>query len=310
MRLAKYESLGKISKVKLLPIETAILPSAGYGTRLLPITKIISKCVLPVGTVPILSDILWEAYSAGIRKAIIITHWREETIKNLIRSEAKELEDWLRKRGRDDLIDEINMLIPNMEIEFIRQEVLNGLGGAILLAEDHIDKSFCVLLSDNIIIEKNKGSLVKKMMEIFETINPSTLLAVASVDRKEVSRFGIIEYNKKINMRGASIYEVSNLIEKPDPNTAPSNLAIVGRYIFTTEIFEYLRNAPMIGKEIDETQAFKAQVDDDKKVIAMDIGQREWFDVGNIEGYTKAFISFIVAREGKDKVRRWLNGVI
>ncbi|MEX0568550.1 MAG: sugar phosphate nucleotidyltransferase [Candidatus Njordarchaeota archaeon] len=291
-------------------IETAVIPSAGYGTRLLPITKIISKSVLPIGTIPILSDVLWEAYMAGIRRVLIITHWREETIKNLIKSEARELEDWLKKRGRVDLIEKINKLIPDMEIEFIRQEVLNGLGGAILLAEDYIDKHFCVLLSDNIIIEKNKGSLLGEMMKIFEATQPSTLLAVAKVNKSEVKRFGIIEYKKQINVGNALIYEVSNLMEKPDPNIAPSNLAIVGRYIFTAEIFEYLRGAPIIGKEIDETKAFKAQIDSGRKVFAIDLGGRRWFDVGNIEGYTKAFVSFIAAMEGKDKVRKWLNEVI
>ena len=133
-------------------IDTAVIPAAGYGTRLLPITKVLSKATLPLGTIPIMSEILWEAYNAGIRRAIIVTHWREETIKNLIESEAPELKDWLKKKSRNDLIELMERMVPPIEIEYIHQKILNGLGGAILLVEKHVSEPFCVMLSDNCLL--------------------------------------------------------------------------------------------------------------------------------------------------------------
>ncbi len=291
-------------------VNTVVVPSAGYGTRLLPITKIISKAILPLGTMPILSDVLWEAYNAGIKKAIIVTHWREETIKNLVLAEAKELEDWLQGKRRLDLIKKMKQLIPPMEIEFVRQDILNGLGGAILLVEKYITEPFAVMLSDNIIFEEIKGSLMKKMIDYFNQHRIDTLLSVAEVPKDMIKKFGIIGYTNIQKYNNMDIYEVSDIIEKPEPPLAPSNLAVVGRYIFTTEIFDYLRDAPLIGKEIDETQAFKAQVDSGKKVYAMNIGNRKWFDVGSVEGYFKAFVMYISKSEGIETVEKWLRETI
>ncbi len=291
-------------------IKTAVIPSAGYGTRLLPVTKIIQKAVLPLGTVPILSEVLWEAYNAGINRAIIITHWRENTIMDLIKIEAQELEDWLEKRGRRDLVDIMKKIVPPMEIEFVRQEVLNGLGGAILLAEKYVEEDFCVLLPDNILFEERRGDTVRKMLRVFLRARPETLLCVSRVDKTIVDRFGIIAYAREDTVNGEKVYVVRDLIEKPKPEEAPSNLAIVGRYIFTTEIFDYLKGAPMVGMEIDETQAFKAQVMDGKKVYALDLGDIKWFDVGKIDGYFKAFVLHVARTEGMGRVKEWLMEIL
>lgn len=291
-------------------VDTAVVPSAGYGTRLLPITKALSKAILPLGTIPILADVLWEAYYAGIKKAIIVTHWKEETIKGLIEAKADELRAWLLGKKRMDLIKKMDELIPNMEIEFITQDILNGLGGAILLTEKMIDGPFAVLLSDNIILEPDKGSLLRSMISLFNRTKADTILSVAKVSRDKVKKFGVIGYNNTFEYEGSRIYEVNDIIEKPDPDVAPSNMAVVGRYIFSTEIFDYLRTAPIVGKEIDETQAFKRQAEQGRKVFAMDIGARKWFDVGSIEGYFKAFVSYVMCNEGKEKVEKWLKEIL
>ena len=291
-------------------VDTAVVPAAGYGTRLLPITKALSKAILPLGTIPILADVLWEAYYAGIKKVIIVTHWKEETIKGLIEAKADELRAWLLGKKRMDLIKKMDELIPSMEIEFITQDILNGLGGAILLTEKMIDGPFAVLLSDNIILEPDKGSLLRSMIGLFNRTKADTILSVAKVSRDKVKKFGVIGYSNTFEYEGSKIYEVSDIIEKPDPDVAPSNMAVVGRYIFSTEIFDYLRTAPIVGKEIDETRAFKRQAEQGKKVFAIDIGARKWFDVGSIEGYFKAFVSYVIYNEGKEKVEKWLREIL
>jgi len=291
-------------------IDTAVIPSAGYGTRLLPITKVIAKAVLPLGTIPILSEVLWEAYNAGLEKAIVVTHWREDTIMALIEREAIELEKWLMSRGRGDLVKVMRNIVPPMEVIFVRQEKLDGLGGAILRAEKHIDGPFCVLLSDNIIFEEKCGSLMRRMIRVFTRMKPETLLSVSRVPQDRVSNFGVIGVREAYSIEGSKVYVVGDIIEKPKPSEAPSSMAVVGRYVFSEEIFDYLKRAPLVGMEIDETQAFKAQILDGKDVLALDIGDLKWFDVGKIDGYFKAFVLNVARREGLEHVRKWLGEIL
>ncbi len=288
----------------------AVIPAAGYGTRLLPITRILPKAVLPLGTIPILVDILWEAKFAGIRDVILITHWREKVIRYIFEDGVEELVEWLKLRGREDLVKRLVESLPQLNIIFVHQPRLNGLGGAILLAEKYVDDIFVVMLADNIIIEREKGSLLRKMLRVQKLTKANIVLSVAEVEPKEVSRFGVIKFSKDEFIDRTRIFYVEDLIEKPPIDRAPSNMVIVGRYVFTSEIFEYLRRVPEEKGEIDETKAFKKQILSGKKVVAVDLGDRTWFDVGNVEGYFKAFLAFIAQKEGEEKVKRWIREVL
>jgi len=291
-------------------VKYVLIPAAGYGTRLLPVTRVLPKAILPLGTTPILVDVLWEAYKAGIREAIIVTHWRENVIKRAFENDLEELVNWLRLRGREDLVELLIRAIPPMNIIFVHQEKLNGLGGAILLAEEYVDDVFAVMLADNIILENQKGSLLSKMISARKLTGADTVLSVAKVMPRDVSRFGIIKFSEERVIDGIKLYHVEDLIEKPPLDKAPSNMAIVGRYIFTLEIFDYLRKVPEERGEIDETKAFKKQIEDGKRVIAIDLEDRRWFDVGNLEGYFKAFLAFIAQEEGKKRVEEWIREIL
>lgn len=286
---------------------TCIIPAAGYGTRLLPVTRFLPKTVLPVGTMPILIDILWEAYQAGLRDVILVTHWREKIIEEIFQDGLEELTQWLKQRGRSDLAEKLVGCLPKLNITLLHQPKLNGLGGAILLAEKYVEDVFTVMLADNVIIEAEKGSLVREMLRVQKLTKASTVLSAAKVDWKDVSRFGIIKFNKSEAIGNVRVYYIEDLIEKPPLDKAPSNFAIVGRYVFAPEIFDYLRQVPEERGEIDETKAFKLQLYDAKKVVAVDLDNRKWFDVGNIEGYFKAFLVYTMQREGRDRVEQWIS---
>ncbi|MCR8488333.1 MAG: sugar phosphate nucleotidyltransferase [Crenarchaeota archaeon] len=288
---------------------TCVIPAAGYGTRLLPVTRFLPKAVLPLGTMPIIVDILWEAYRAGIQDVILITHWREKIVEEIFQDDSGELIQWLKQRGRNDLVEKLVNCLPKLNLIFLHQPKLNGLGGAILLAERYIEDIFVVMLADNVIIEVEKGSLIEEMLKVQKSTKASTVLSTAKIDWKDVSRFGVIKFSKIETIDNVRVYCIEDLIEKPPPESAPSNFAIVGRYVLTPEIFDYLRQVPEEKGEIDETKAFKMQLVDGKKIIAIDLDYRKWFDVGNIEGYFKAFLAFILQKEGEDKVEQWIQEV-
>ena len=293
-------------------IKKAVIPAAGYGTRLLPITKVIPKVMIPILTKPTLQYVVEEAVSAGINEILIIIGWKGDVIREYYESHPQEMIDWLQTRNRPDLIQYIKSIIPkDVSISFKIQDILDGLAGAILRGRSFLGTdNFVVLLGDNIILEKSVGSLLEEMMKIHEKYSSAVTLCVAKVPSEDVSKFGIIGFKGHFEEEGRKVYEVTEIREKPPPEKAPSNLAIVGRYVFTPEIFDYLKKAPMIGMEIDETQAFKAQVLDEKKVYAFDLGSTKWFDVGKIDGYFKAFVLYVAYTEGIEKVREWLREIL
>ena len=219
--------------------------------------------------------------------------------------------NWLASIGREDMIEYIRSLIPSgVNIMFKRQDVLDGLAGAIIRGHTFIGKnSFVVSLGDNIIIEKETGSLIKDMINVHEKYGASVTLAVAEVPREHIERFGVIGYSNSFNFGDVRVYEVNNLREKPPVNEAPSNLAIVGRYVLSPESIEYLRNAPVIKGELSETDAFKRMIEDGYKVLAVDLGERDWYDIGSIDEYIKASIHLAFLRDIKlgDKLVRWIQ---
>lgn len=292
-------------------INKAIIPAAGYGTRLLPITKILPKAMVPLLTKPAIQYVIDELISAGINYVVVITGWKENLIREYYHTEPREMIDWLRSIGRDDVISYIKDLVPrNINIVFKKQDVLDGLAGAIIRGFTFIgDEPFVVSLGDNIIIEEETGSLLKEMTSVHKKLNSAVTLAVAEIPKEKVEKFGVIGYSRSFNLDGSKVYEVNDLREKPPLNEAPSNLAIIGRYVLSPDSIKYLRTAPIVRGELSETDAFKAMIKDGYSVYAVDIGAREWYDIGSVDEYIKASIHLAVIRDIKlgDTLVKWFR---
>ncbi len=292
-------------------IKKAIVPAAGYGTRMLPATLAYPKVMLPLLTKPIILYVVEELINADITEILIIKGWKGHIMENFFREKPVKMINWLVERGKKELAEKLMMgIIPShVKISFKEQKILNGLGGAILLGEEFIeDEDFVVPLGDNIIIEDNAGSLLRDMIRVHQKLKSAVTLCVAPVPKHLIPKFGIIGYRKILDINGIRVYEVSEVVEKPPIDKAPSNLSIVGRYIMNPITFEYLKKAPLIKGEISETDAFQEMINDGLKVYAVDIGNRRWYDVGIVEGYVKAVLDLILTKAPDgEKIQTWLE---
>jgi len=271
-------------------VRKAVIPAAGLGTRMLPITKSMPKEMLPVVDRPVIHYVVEEAVRAGIDDILIITGKGKRAIEDYF-DRSFELEYYLREKGKVDKLKQVEEIGEMVDIYYVRQKKPLGLGDAILHAEKHVNgEPFAVLLGDDIVI--NKKPAVKQLMEIFERFN-APVLGVERVAWDDVSKYGIV-YGTKI--RG-SLYEVRDLIEKPPREKAPSNVAIVGRYVLTPEVFDALRNVkPDKNGEIQLTDALKSLVKEGTKMLAREVeGKR--YDVGTKVGFIRANIEIALARE-------------
>ena len=230
-------------------IKIAVFPIAGMGTRFLPITKTISKEMLNILDRPLLDYAVEEAKAAGIETFIFVTN-KENTKPVDYFSKNTKLESFLKKKKKIDLLNEIKKLnIKKKNMKIIFQDKPSGLADAILRTEKYIKKEdFCVILPDDLIIGSN---CTKELINIYNK-KKSTVIGVMEVDKKDVSSYGIIESSIfKKNM-----YKIKNMVEKPKFKDAPSNLAIVGRYILLNDIFKYIKNTKIgYGGELQITDA-------------------------------------------------------
>jgi len=291
----------------LVRVRKAVIPAAGLGTRMLPITKSMPKEMLPVVDRPVIHYVVEEAIRAGIDDILIITGKGKRAIEDYF-DRSFELEYYLRERGKVDKLKQVEEIGEMVDIYYVRQKKPLGLGDAILHAEKHVNgEPFAVLLGDDIVI--NNKPAVKQLMEIFERFN-TPVLGVERVAWDDVSKYGIV-YGTKIR---ESLYEVRDLIEKPPREKAPSNVAIVGRYVLTPEVFDALRNVkPDKNEEIQLTDALRSLVKEGTKMLAREIeGKR--YDVGTKLGFIKANIEIALMREDlseeiKSNLQRLLAGV-
>jgi len=300
-------------------MKKAIIPAAGYGTRLLPITRVIPKVMIPVLTKPILHYVIDELYGAGIRDILLVVGWKKEVISDYWEYKRDDMVKWLEEHAKYEFIEKIKNIKPKeLNITYIEQKILNGLAGAILLGREFVgNDNFAVALADNVIIEEEAGSLLREMIQAHEKFDAKVTLAVAEVPDHLVSKFGIVGIKDEIKEGGAKVFEVDKVIEKPSLEEAPSNYAILGRYVLSPLALDYLERAPVIKGEISETEAFQAMANDGHKVIALDVGKRRWYDVGILEGYAKAFIDLLlfaetkdVPKELKEKIINWLKELL
>ena len=265
-------------------IRKAIIPAAGLGTRFLPATKAMPKEMLPILTKPTIQYIVEEAVAAGIEQIIIVSGRNKRAIEDHF-DHAPELENILRQKGKLDLLKEVDASTTMAEIHYIRQKEPKGLGHAIWSARHFIgDEPFAVLLGDDIIVSEQPG--LKQLIDQYEELE-SSIVGVRHVPTSDTDRYGIIDPLKQEGRR----YHVRQFVEKPAQGTAPSNMAIIGRYILTPAIFAFLAKQEVgSGGEIQLTDAIE-RLNGQEDVYGYEIdGDR--FDVGEKVGYVETTLAF------------------
>ena len=235
----------------LQPVRKALFPAAGLGTRFLPATKASPKEMLPLVDKPLIQYVVEEAIASGIEEIVIITGRGKRAIEDHF-DISYELENLLKEKGKKKLLAEVKKISNMLNVCYVRQKEALGLGHAILCAKNLVrDEPFAVLLGDDIIDAVIPA--LKQMLDVYYTYGAS-VIAVQEVDRSQVSNYGIINAVPVAD----GVYRINDMVEKPSKEDAPSNLAIIGRYILTPEIIELLERAkPGKGKEIQLTDALR-----------------------------------------------------
>lgn len=287
-----------------MKIRKAVIPAAGLGTRFLPATKAQPKEMIPIVDKPTIQYILEEAVYSGIEEIIIVIGRDKTAIENHF-DKSYELEDTLLKKQKFDILEEVQNISNLVNIYYVRQKEPKGLGHAILCAKSFIgDEPFAVLLGDDIIM--SDIPCLQQMLDAFKYSN-SSIIAVQEVAKEDVSKYGIIK--PKGSAFESPLMMIDSLVEKPCKEEAPSNYAIVGRYVFRPEIFDILENIP-IGKN-DELQLTDAinQLNKQQIVLAHQFkGKR--YDIGEKIGFIKATIDFALQREDtKEEILTYLNKI-
>ncbi len=288
-------------------VKKAIIPVAGYGTRMLPATKAVAKELLPILNIPLIQKIIEEAADGGIEDIILITRSGKEAIENHLDNNF-ELETLLKKNNKHKILKQFpKYLLNNINFLSIRQENPKGLGHAIFSALPALEEGepFAVFLPDEFLLQKGKDIDFKKMMDNYLTSGNGQLL-VEKVSRKNISNYGVVDLNKApisiINSK-----EVKNVIEKPEFNEVPSNLRIVGRYILPYEIMNLLSNLkPGKNKEIQLTDAIKKLLQKGYMLEA-NLSNSRIFDCGSLKGFLGANIA--VASQDK-KMKKYLKEIL
>ena len=273
-------------------IKKCLFPAAGYGTRFLPATKAVPKEMLPILTKPLLQYGVEEALSAGITNMAIVTGRGKRAIEDHF-DNAFELEMQLSGTSKESYLKDIKEIIKNSTFTYVRQKQMLGLGHAILSGEPLIgDEPFAVILADDLCNCYESG-VISQLIEIYNQ-HKCSVMAIEEVPMNQVSKYGIIAGN--LIDETNDTYHVTDMIEKPEPKDAPTNMAIIGRYILTPDIFDILRNTkPSKSGEIQITDALLTQAKQGKVIAYKFKGRR--FDCGDIKGYIEA-TNFLARKKG------------
>ena len=268
-------------------IRKAVIPAAGFGTRFLPATKAQPKEMLPIVDTPAIQYIVKEALDSGIEEILIITGRSKRAIEDHVDSSV-EIEELLQQQGKNNHLAMVKDLA-DIKIHFIRQKSPRGLGDAVLCAKAFIgDEPFAVLLGDDIVYNPEKPCL-QQLMDCYEQ-HPGIILGAQFVPNEKVSSYGIVSGEPLAD----NLYRVHGLVEKPSVDKAPSNLAVLGRYILTPDIFDILENTkPGVGNEVQLTDALAASKTD-TYALAYE-GVR--YDTGDKLGYLKATVEYALRNE-------------
>ena len=264
-------------------INKCLFPAAGYGTRFLPATKATPKEMLPILTKPLIQYGVEEAVAAGIKTMAVVTGRGKRAIEDHF-DISYELEHQIKGGSKENLLTEIRSLITQCTFSYTRQVEMKGLGHAILTGETLIgNEAFAVLLADDLCNNKSDG-ILKQMIEVYEKYQCS-IVAIEEVPMDQTDKYGVIAGNLTDNT--TDIYRVTDMVEKPNPKDAPTNMAIIGRYILTPDIFDILRKTkPGKGGEIQITDALLEQAKQGNVIAYKFKGKR--FDCGSIDGFVEA----------------------
>ena len=263
-------------------IRKCLFPAAGYGTRFLPATKSMPKEVLPILNKPLIQYGVEEAVSADIHQIAIVTGRGKRAVEDHFDINY-ELEHQISGTSKEGFLVDIRSLLDQCTFSYTRQIEMKGLGHAILTGETLIGpEPFAVVLADDLCVNEDGDSVLTQMRKVYEKYRCS-VVAIEEVPRDETYKYGIIEASELEE----DIYVINNMVEKPDPADAPSNLAIIGRYILTPDIFDILRETPPgKGGELQITDALQLQAERNMVLAVKFKGQR--FDCGSIDGFVEA----------------------
>jgi UTP--glucose-1-phosphate uridylyltransferase len=273
-----------------MKIRTAVFPAAGLGTRFLPATKAQPKEMLPIVDKPTIQYVVEEAVASGIQTIVIVTGRGKNAIEDHF-DRSIELETMLIKKGRTDLLEVVRRVSDLIEVCYVRQKEPLGLGHAVLAARTMVgEEPFAVLLGDDILTGRRPA--LRQMIAAYEAHRQPVLL-VQRVAPTEVSRYGVIRGRRLAD----GLYRVQDLVEKPAPGQAPSNLALIGRYILTPDIFPLLeRTRSDRTGEIQLTNALKAMLASGRRrLYALEFDGR-WHDAGTVLGFLKTTVEFALQR--------------
>jgi UTP--glucose-1-phosphate uridylyltransferase len=271
-------------------IRKAVFPAAGLGTRFLPATKAQPKEMLPIVDKPTIQYVMEEAVASGIQDMIVVTGRGKNAIEDHF-DRSIELELMLTRKGRSDLLEVVRRVSELIRVCYVRQKEPLGLGHAVLAARDLVgDEPFAVLLGDDILTDVTPA--LRQMIAVYEKYRCSVML-VKRVPKEEISRYGVIKGRKVEDQ----LYHIMDMVEKPEVRQAPSDLAIVGRYLLTPEIFPILEKtaADQTG-EIQLTNALKGLLRGKKQMIYALEFQGRWHDAGTILGFLKTTVEFALER--------------
>lgn len=286
-----------------MKIKKAVIPAAGLGTRFLPVTKSMPKEMLPIIDTPAIHYVVKEAIDSGIDDIIIITGRGKKPLEDYF-DESPELEMHLKQTKKDDLLKTIREISSLADVHYIRQKEPRGLPDAIQTAEKHIgDDSFAVLLGDDIIA--SEIPCTKQLINVFEKYK-SSVIAVQEVPRDKIDRYGSVQTE---NIGEKQLYLIKNIVEKPKVEEAPSNVAAIGRYIFTSEIFDCIHDTkPGINNELQIADSIN-MLTKIQKVYACEFeGKR--YDIGDKLGYVQAIIDFSLKnKEIKFDIKNYISEI-
>jgi UTP--glucose-1-phosphate uridylyltransferase len=275
-------------------IKSAVIPVAGLGTRLLPATKSQPKEMLPVARKPIVQYVVEELAANGLRQMLFVTGRNKSSIENHFDHDP-ELFRTLHATKKHDLLRELELDQLKVNFFYTRQRLQRGLGDAVLCAENFAgEEPFVVALGDSIIGLNAKSQALAQMCELFESRRASCVVAVEEVPPEETSFYGIVQ---PVDMDDNGTFRVVNMVEKPAPKNAPSNLAIAGRYVFSPIIFDMIRRVePDARGEIQLTNAIQLLCEEGKRVLGVRLPRNEKrYDIGNFPSYFETFVEFALA---------------
>ncbi|MDR1391772.1 MAG: UTP--glucose-1-phosphate uridylyltransferase GalU [Clostridiales bacterium] len=285
-----------------MKIKKAVIPAAGLGTRLLPVTKVLPKEMLPIVDKPTIQFVVEEVVNSGIKDIIIITGRNKRAIEDHF-DKSYELEAELERKNNINLLESVKKISNLAKLHYVRQKESLGLGHAVYCAKSFIgNEPFAILSGDDII--KSGVPCIKQLIDVFEEYN-SCILGVQKVLDEEIHKYGCVE----CDLVSEKIYKVKNLFEKPKSNDALSDIAILGRYVVTSEIFSYLEiTKPDSNGEIQLTDALKKMLEKHDVYAYNFVGKR--YDIGDKMGYLSAIVEHALSREDlKDDFKKYLNSL-